>query len=87
MEKLALIESVEDVPLFICHLCEKNGTNSVPANTYRSSANASNMYSHFRSVHAEVFPILQPIIKTREKNKRRRNERVATIQEMVNRSK
>ncbi len=37
----------------------------------RSSASASNLYTHFRQVHPEIYVVILPIVQSREKNKRR----------------
>ncbi len=67
---LGLIGSVDDGNAFICKSCVSSGM-SRERSTLRSSASASNLYTHFRQVYPEINTVISPIVQSREKNKRR----------------
>ena len=67
---LGLISSADDGNSFICNTCMSSG-NSRERSTLRSSASASNLYTHFRQVHPEIYSVLLPIVQSRERNKKR----------------
>ena len=50
----------------------------------RSSHNASNLYTHFRAVHSDIYSVLIPIIEGKEKNKQTRTIYI-TLDEVQNR--
>eukprot|EP00171_Calliarthron_tuberculosum_P023086 IDg23086t1 len=68
-ETLRLIDSSDDGKAFVCKSCVSNGVNRERA-TLRSAHNASNLYSHLKQVHPEIYSVLTPIVQGRERNKK-----------------
>ncbi len=86
MTFLDAIESTNDDNAFICLLCVRNCATRDEA-IFQSSSSASNMYSYFKSAHNDINAILQPIIKSREKNKKRKLEVTSCINNMLSRER
>lgn len=88
MSTLHLIEPDDDGNAFLCQICLRSADGSADRARFRSANTSSNLYSHFKHVHSEVFSILEPLIKAKVNNKRRRldNPRQGTIETMVVRS-
>ena len=66
---LRLTEILSDGNSFMCHLCLNCGK-SRRISIVQSLGGASNLYTYFRHVHPEVYDIIEPIIRNRDKNKR-----------------
>eukprot|EP00171_Calliarthron_tuberculosum_P023067 IDg23067t1 len=67
-----MIESTDEGRGFVCHVCVRTKDISRENATFRSARNASNMYSHFKHVHANIYEVLDPFIQARTHNKRQR---------------
>ncbi len=76
---------IDDGTAAICQLCIGDGKN-VSRSTVRSSSSASNLYAHIRHVHPDVYAILEPVVRFRDKNKRHCVQS-STIQEMFSQSR
>ena len=70
---LKLVETEDEGKAFVCQVCIAGGVQRRRA-TFRSPRNASNLYSHFKLVHPEVYAIIAPIIQSRQKNKKARTQ-------------
>ena len=66
---LLLTEVCSDGSSFVCNICLKSGK-SQRRSTVQSSGSAPNLHTHFRHAHPEVYSIIEPIIRSRDKNKR-----------------
>lgn len=71
MTVLNLVESTDDGNSYYCLLCISNG-NQRTRSKFRCSRTSSNLYTHFKLVHNDVYNIVSPIIHSREKNKKRK---------------
>eukprot|EP00171_Calliarthron_tuberculosum_P004297 IDg4297t1 len=89
MTSLYLIESDDSGKAFICQICVRGADGNRDRARFRSANNASNLYSHFKHVHSEVYSILEPLIQAKINNKRQRTNdaQQGTIERMVVRSK
>ncbi len=85
MGKLGLIISVEDGEAFICSASVADGVTETRA-TFRCSGSASNMYTHFKTKHHDIYSIVRSVIQGRTNNKRARTY-YTTISDVVARSR
>lgn len=85
METLQLIRTCDDGNAFVCKVCMYGGA-SLRHATLRSENSACNVYSHFRLVQSEMYALVEPIVQSREKNKRPKTQ-LKTLTEVLVRSR
>ena len=83
--QLRIVRSIGERKGGIRLLCIDSGKNAEQS-TIRTSCRVSNMYFHIMIVHSEVYYVLFPIIKGRQKNKSPRTTS-STIGEVMSRSR
>ncbi len=70
-ETLKLVRVTSCGKSFVCEICVAN-IKHISRSTMSCTRSASNLYAHFKSVHNEIFYVVEPIIRIREKNKPQR---------------
>ena len=87
MTTLKFVTSEDDGNAFKCLVCQR-GTNEIePVKLFWCSGSASNLYSHFRLKHPEVYKIIVPIIEARRCNKRHCTGNQSTIHQSLIKNK
>ena len=85
MSELKLIKVQDDSVSFLCCICVDEGVDQSKA-VFRCGSSASNVYAHFKNKHSSIYQVLQPIVKSRELNKKPKTQHT-TISELTARSR